>query len=151
MNTLKFQIVTPEKVIFEKEVASVTIPTEAGEITVLPEHIPLISNVAPGELLIKENEKDAGQPFIIHGGFVEVNPDGLVILADAAERPEEIAETEVEAARVRAEEALKKTSITDKDYLALKAHLDREMARLRVSRKYGIRRIRPHDIKEKHE
>lgn len=137
MATMNLQIVTPERVVYEKEnVASVSIPTVTGEITVLPNHIPLISLVQAGEMKIRDAEGE--HVFAVFGGVVEVRPNNkLVILADNVERAEYIDPTRAEKAKQRAEEEMKKAhNSEDIDFARLQAKIDREMNRLRVANKY---------------
>ncbi|MEK7624083.1 MAG: F0F1 ATP synthase subunit epsilon [Patescibacteria group bacterium] len=136
MENIKFKIVTPERVIYENDVSQVSIPTTTGEITVLPHHIPLVSVITAGELKIKDA---SGEQFLaVAGGFVEVRPNNeLVILADNAERAEEIDITRAEAARARAEEAMmQKHDLEDVDFARLQAVMERELNRLRIGKKY---------------
>jgi len=134
--TIKFKIVTPEGVVYENEVAQATIPTMDGEITVLPNHIPLISILKTGELKFKD--KDGDHAIALAGGFLEVRGNNeLVILADNAERAEEIDIEKAEQARARAEELMKKADQTaDVDFARLQAVIDREMNRMRVGKKW---------------
>jgi F-type H+-transporting ATPase subunit epsilon len=134
--TLNLKIATPEKVIYENEVDQVSIPTMEGEITVLPHHIPLISVLAAGELRIKD--KDGDHVMALAGGFLEVRANNeLVILADNAERVDEIDIERAEKARQRAEEQMSQIkNAEDVDFARLQATIDREMNRVRVGKKY---------------
>lgn len=134
MMKLKFKITTPEKTVYEDEIDQLTVMTAAGEITVLPNHIPLVSLLYPGEMRIKK----AGEliPMAVAGGFLEVRPGNqIVILADAAERIEELDETLIEEARRKAAAVLRE-KFTAADYEDAALALERELARLRVIRKY---------------
>lgn len=133
---LKFKIVTPEKVIYENEVSQVTIPTMNGEITVLPNHIPLVSVLKAGELKIKD--KDGEHNMAVSGGFLEVRGNNeIVILADHAERVVDIDIAKAEEAKQRAEEQMKSIKDTqDVDYARIQAMIDRETNKLRVAKKY---------------
>lgn len=133
---IKFKIATPEKVIYEDEIFQVSIPTTSGEITVLPNHIPLVSVLQAGELKIKD--KDGDHPLAVAGGFVEVRDNNeLVILADNAERAEEIDLERAEEARKRAEDEMEKAKSQENvDFAKLQAIIDREMNRIRVGKKY---------------
>ena len=120
---------------YEDEIDQVSLTTKLGEITVLPHHIPLVSSLMPGEILIKKN----GQviPMAVSGGFVELANNEMVILADTAERAEEIDETKAEQARAKARQLLdKRQDQAEVDYTALAAKLEKELARLRVAKKY---------------
>ncbi|MBD3311712.1 MAG: ATP synthase F1 subunit epsilon [Candidatus Magasanikbacteria bacterium] len=133
---IKFKIATPERIIYEDEVKQVSIPTINGEITVLPNHIPLVSVLKAGELRIEDKEGE--HPIAIAGGFLEVRGNNeLIILADNAERAEEI---DIERAKEARERAIKQMEEAknrqDVDFAKLQAVLDREMNRIRVGRKY---------------
>lgn len=141
MKDLKLKIVTPEKILFEGKVSQVSISTIMGEITILPNHIPLVSQLASGEVIVKSNG-DQEDLMAISGGFVEVLPDQVVILADTAERAEDIDEERAEEARKKAEEVLK-TKISDLESFAMfSAKIEKELARLKVARKYKKRGVR---------
>lgn len=132
---LKFQIVTPERVVLSKEVDALTCPTEMGQITVLPNHIPLIASLMPGELIsINDNQTEH---IAVSGGFIEVRPGNeIVILADTAERSDEINAERAEQAKKRAEEAMQQASTLSKEeYAATEAALQRSLVRLKVAKK----------------
>ncbi len=145
MKNFKLKIVTPEKVLFEDRVFQASVSTTMGQITILPNHIPLVSQLAPGEVLVRFNGTDESL-MAISGGIIEVLPDQVVILADTAERAEDIDEARAEEARQKAEEVLK-TKVTDVEQFAMfRAQMEKELARLRVARKYkkrGVRTSRP--------
>src|SRR3989338_5301669 len=98
---IAFEIVTPEKIVFKDEILSVTIPTSDGEITVLPHHAPLCTVLRAGALSVR---KGGDESYIaVSSGFVEVQPGSrVVILADTADRAEDITMEAVEAARAEA-------------------------------------------------
>ena len=133
---LKIKIVTPEKVVYENEVFQVSIPTMSGEITVLKNHIPLVSVMKAGELRIKD--KSGEVHLAVSGGFVEVRGNNeIVLLSDYAERVEEIDVQRAEEARKRAEEQMKQAkNIENIDFAKLQALIDRNMNRIRIARKY---------------
>ncbi|TSC84825.1 MAG: F-type H+-transporting ATPase subunit epsilon [Parcubacteria group bacterium Gr01-1014_13] len=136
MSTLKFKIVTPEKVIYENEILQVTIPTMSGEITILPNHIPLVSVLKAGEMRIKD--KDGEQNLAVSGGFLEIRGNNeIVILADHAERAIDIDTAKAEEAKQRAEEQMKNLkNVQDVDYARLQAVIDRELNKIKIARKY---------------
>jgi len=135
MTKIKLKIATPEKVIYEAEISQITLPTKMGEITILPNHLSLVSSLNPGEILIKKDKEEI--PMVVSGGFVEFNNNNLVILADTAERAEEIDLERAEQARAKAKDLLdKKQDADDVDFTALAAKMEKEMARLRVGKKY---------------
>ena len=139
MKTLEFKIATPERVVFDaKAVEAITLPTRMGEITILPEHIPLVAALVPGELKVTIG----GQVVVmaVSGGFIEVRPGKVVVLADTAERAEEIDEVRADEARARAEALMKQERVAEStDYAALTVKLEKELARLRVVRKHRER------------
>ena len=140
MHKLSVEIVTAEQVVYSQEgVDEVVGPGAEGEFAVLPQHAAFITTLAPGELRIL---KGGGEEVMaITGGFFEVRNDRVVVLADAAERVEEIDVARAEAARRRAEEELlERREVAD--LVQVEASLKRAMARLRVAERRG-RRGRP--------
>jgi len=137
MATLRLEIVTPEKMVFSDDVDTVLAWGLEGQLGILPHHAPLMTMLQPGDLVYRKGGKE--EVLTISGGFLEVRPDKVVILADACERAEEIDEARAEAAKQRAQEALK-TAATEVDAAAAEAALRRSLARLRAAEK--IRRKR---------
>jgi len=141
MKKFSLKIVTPEKILFEGEVLQVSVSTTMGQITVLPNHIPLVSQLAPGEVVVRFNGTDESL-MAVSGGIVEVLPEQVVILADTAERAEDIDESRAEEARQKAEDLLK-TKVADAEQFAMfTAQMEKELARLRVARKYKKQGVR---------
>lgn len=136
MSTIHFKIATPEKVVYENDVFQVSIPTTTGQITILPNHSPLVSIIQAGEL--KAVDANGEQLLAVAGGFLEVRANGeVIILADRAERAEHIDLERAEAARKRAEKQMQAVKgQEDIDYAKLQAIIDREMNRVRVAKKY---------------
>ncbi len=134
--TIKFEIVTPERVVLKETITQVTVPTRAGEITVLPKHIPLVSILKPGVIEVKK-EDDTLEVMSVSGGFIEVLRDKVVVLADTAERAEEIDVDRAEEARKRAEET--KKNIIHKDdvrFADLSAKIEVELARTKAVKRW---------------
>jgi F-type H+-transporting ATPase subunit epsilon len=136
MSTIKFEIVTPERIVLKEDITQITVPTRNGEITVLPNHIPLVASLQPGVIEIKKKD---GAPEIISlsGGFIEVLKDKIVILADTAERAEEIDIDRAEEARKRAEET--KREVVSKDairFADLSARIEKELARTKAVKRW---------------
>ncbi|NMC51783.1 F0F1 ATP synthase subunit epsilon [Candidatus Kuenenbacteria bacterium] len=130
-----FEITTPEKNVYRDEVDSISLPTEMGQITILANHIPLVSSLTPGELIIRKDGKELDMA--VSGGLVEVRGNNhVVVLSDTAEHAEEIDEARAEEARKRAEELLKEKRDDASEYAIVAAKLQRELARLRVARKH---------------
>jgi len=138
--TIKFEIVTPERVVLRQEILQITVPTTSGEITILPDHIPLVSVLQPGVIELKRSDNIV-EIMSVSGGFIEVMKDKIVILADTAERAEELDEARIQEAHNRAEE-LKKTAKNrdDVEFTEIAAKLEKELARLRAVNKW--RRLR---------
>jgi F-type H+-transporting ATPase subunit epsilon len=132
---MKLEIVTPEKKVYSDEVDQVSLPTPAGEITVLPHHLPIITQVKTGELKVKKGEKFS---YLVTGdGFVEVTGQTISVMTDLAEWSDEIDEKSVEEARKRAEEALKqKHTLTNEQFAQTAAALEKALASLKVKRRH---------------
>ena len=137
MPQLQIVITTPERIVYQDTVDSVSMPAVDGEITVLPNHIPLVSVLKAGELVIRKGSEI--HPYAIGGGFIEVDGKKLNILADTAEHVEEIDEQQAEEARQRAEKLKEEKRFDTEEYASLAAKLDRDLARLHVVRKYRHR------------
>ena len=130
--TIKFEVVTPEKVVLKKQILQVTVPTEDGEITVLPEHIPLMSILKPGVIEMKLEDGEL-EVMSVSGGFIEVMRDKIIILADTAERADELDEARIEEARARAEARKKDLeNVDDVQFANIAVQLEKEMARLKA-------------------
>lgn len=141
MSQIKFRIVTPEKVVFEAEVYQATLPVEGGEVTILAEHIPYIGTLKAGELVLREKAGGEEISLVTSGGFVEFHENTLLILADTAERAEEIDLKRAEEARQRAEKLQEAVGqMSDEEYARTAAILEKELARVRVARKHHSRR-----------
>ncbi|MFA5022323.1 MAG: ATP synthase F1 subunit epsilon [Patescibacteria group bacterium] len=134
MAKIKFKIVVPEKVVYEKEVDQVTIPTEMGQITVLPNHIPLVSVVRAGELMIKNDNQE--EILAVASGFLEVKQNEILILTESAEQAEEIDEARALEAKNRAEKLMSELKNKEAvEYTALASKIEKELTRLRVAKK----------------
>ncbi len=132
---LKFKIVTPERLVYENEIDQVTLPTMEGEITILPDHAPLIAVLKPGSAEVKIGKEELD--LAVSGGLIEVKMNNVTVLADTAERAEEIDIKRAEEAREWAESILKEKVIPDYTTTAL---LERQLARIKVARKHLSRR-----------
>ncbi len=131
---LKFKIATPERVVYEAEVSQVTCPTQMGEITILPDHLPLVANLKAGELKILEN--DNPRYFALAGGFIEVRPNNeVIILADAAEHVEDIDIERAQQARERAQKLMSEEIQDAGTFAEAQALLERSLVRIKVARR----------------
>lgn len=132
---LSLKVVTPERIVYEDDVDSVSVMTEMGEVTILPNHVPLVSNLRSGEVRLKKNGEESY--LVASTGFLEVRPGNqVVILADTAERVEELELEKIEEAKERARKFLTETRHKDDVAFADAAvHLERELARYHVALK----------------
>jgi len=138
MATIKLDVVTAERVVFSEDVDVVVAPGIEGQLGILPHHAPLMTMLQPGELLIRKGGADFC--IAITGGFLEVRPDRIIILADAAERAEDIDVCRAEEAKHRAEERLRERQAAGIDPSRAEAALRRAMIRLRVVERTRRRR-----------
>lgn len=135
MKKLHLSIVTPERIVFEDEVDSLSAMTQMGEVTILPGHVSLVANLQAGELRLKKNGDES---FLVAStGFLHVESGNkIVVLADTAERVEDLELEKIEAARDRARKLLEeKRHVDDVAFADAAAMLERELARHRVASK----------------
>jgi len=128
--TQRLDIVTPEKVVFSEEVEFVVAPGVEGELGILPEHAPLVSALKIGVLRVQQDGKTF--KVAVTGGFIEVKNSRIVVLADAAEREDQIDTERAEAAKQRAEQRLANRS-AGVDVARAELALQRSMARLKAA------------------
>jgi F-type H+-transporting ATPase subunit epsilon len=135
---LQVELVTAEGRVLSQEADFVVAPGIDGELGVLPQHIPLLTPLATGEVLVRNDGHD--EHLYVSGGFLEVLPDRVVILADAAERAEDIDEARAEEARRRAQELLAEEPGNDEAAAQMESALFRiKVAEIR-RRRHGDRR-----------
>jgi len=134
---LQLEVVTPERRLLSEPVNSVNVPGRGGELGILPGHAPLISELQTGVLSYNED----GTTFQMHvsGGFVEVNGDRVSVLAEIAERPEEIDAARARAARELSEKQLSSASGSEEDFEEARTKLERSMVRLQLATPSGQR------------
>ena len=137
MATIRLDIVTAERVVYSEDVDIVIAPGIEGEMGILPHHAPLMTTLQPGELRVRKGEEEF--PMAISGGFLEVRPDRIIVLADTAERAEEIDLARAEEAKRRAQERLAQ-HVPEVDLARAEAALRRSLARLKVAEKIARRR-----------
>jgi F-type H+-transporting ATPase subunit epsilon len=133
---LLLEIITPTKVVLSEEVDEVTIPTIDGEISVLPNHVNLLTKINPGELIIRKSGKS--DLFAVMGGFLEIANNHINILADYAIHSDNIEIAKVEEAKERAQKAMK-DKLTEEDFRVANAELAKSLLQLKVARKRKIR------------
>jgi|SRR4051812_14807701 len=131
MSQLQLEVVTPERRVLAESVNSVTVPGRNGEMQILPGHAALISELQTGVLAYNAD----GTTFQLHvsGGFIEVNNDKVSVLAEIAERPEEIDAARARLAREHTEKQLSSWSGTEEDFEMARAKLERSMVRLQLA------------------
>jgi len=140
MKTFHVKLVTPERLLLETEVAEVTLPIADGEVTILPEHVPYIGALQVGEALLKTADNKT-EMMALSGGFVEFDNDTLTILADTAERAEDIDIARAEEAKKRAEDLHNQAiDMSEEEYARLAAAIEKEFTRIKVARKHASRR-----------
>ncbi len=127
---IRLEIVTAERIVYSEDVDMVVAPGVAGQLGILPHHTPLMTTLQPGELLVKKGGEEISMA--ISGGFLEVRPEKVVVLADAAERVDEIDLQRAMEARRRAEERLKERG-PEMDLARAEAALRRSLIRIKVA------------------
>lgn len=130
---LQLDIITPLKTVLKEEVEEIIIPTENGEITILPHHVSLVTRIKPGEMTIKRNQKSTF--FAITGGFLEINNNKVTILADYAVRAEDIEVAKAKEALERAENLMKEKD-SGKNFITAEADLRKALLELHVARRH---------------
>jgi F-type H+-transporting ATPase subunit epsilon len=138
MSSLKLDIVTAERVVYSEDVDVVIAPGVEGQLGILPHHAPLMTTLQAGELVVRRGGEE--DTLAISGGFLEVRPDRVIVLADTAERAEEIDISRAQAAKQRAEQRLGDRRVPGFDETRSEAALHRAMARLTVAEKLKRRR-----------
>ena len=143
---IKLKIVTPEKLVLEEMVDQVTLPTTEGEITILPDHIPLIAGLKAGDVVAVSNGEHI--PMAVVGGFVEIknNEQGqteVAVLADFAETIAELTEEKIIRAKARAEELKKQMENKEHvDFEHFEAELERSLTRVKIADKWRTKKYR---------
>jgi F-type H+-transporting ATPase subunit epsilon len=133
MAKLRFEVITGERIVYQDtDVDMVVAPGTEGTLGILPQHAPLVSTLQPGELRVKKGGTEVSM--VVTGGFLEVTGDRVLVLADAAERADEIDLARAEEARRRAQERLA-TRQHEVDLIRAEAALRRSLIRLRVARR----------------
>lgn len=137
MSTIRLDIVTAERLVYSEEVDLVVAPGSEGELGILPQHAPLMTTLEAGEMMVRTGDEEFS--LAISGGFLEVRPDRIIVLADSAERDDEIDLERAEDARRRARERIEMSS-SEVDAARAEAALRRSLTRLKVAEKRRRRR-----------
>ncbi|MEK7140832.1 MAG: ATP synthase F1 subunit epsilon [Patescibacteria group bacterium] len=143
---LKLKVVTPERLILEEMVDQVTLPGSEGEITILPDHIPIVTGLHPGDVVALSNGEYV--PMAVAGGFVEIkkNDSGVTevaVLADFAETIAELTDSKIAEARARAAELHKQMEnkeVVDFEHFA--SELERSLTRVKIADKWRTKKYR---------
>jgi F-type H+-transporting ATPase subunit epsilon len=130
--TFRLEIVTAERMIFSDDVSAVMAWGVEGQLGILPHHAPLMTMLQPGDLMIRKDKEE--EYLVITGGFLEVRPDKVIILADACERVDQIDIARAEEAKRRAQETMKAAPLSA-EAASAEAALRRSLARLHVAEK----------------
>lgn len=131
-NTLRLEIVTPDAVAYSEDVEMVTLPGEEGQLGILPQHVPLMTQMVPGEMIVRKNGKE--QFLAVGEGLVEIWGDRVAVLTDMAIEADKIDEATVEEARQRAAARLQE-KLSAEEVASVNAALTRSLAQLRVRRR----------------
>jgi F-type H+-transporting ATPase subunit epsilon len=130
--TLRLQIITPQAIVFAEDVHMVTLPAVDGQIGIYPDHVRLITQAVPGEVIVMRNGQESY--FAVGEGLVEVDAREVVIVTDMAIPADGVDEALAEAARARAEARLRE-KISDEEVASVNASLVRSLAQLEVKRR----------------
>ena len=132
MKTFKLKLIAPDGVKYEGEAYEASLPTPDGQISILPDHMPVISLLAPGEIVLKTSGKE--HYLATEGGVVEISNNLVKILADSAESAESLDQVKIDEAKKRAEQSLANAK-TDIEFADASAALEKQLAKIRVINK----------------
>jgi F-type H+-transporting ATPase subunit epsilon len=131
-NTLRLEIVTPDEVAYSADVEMVTLSAESGQLGILPQHVPLMTQLVPGEMIVRKDGSD--HLLAVGEGLVEIRGDRVSVLTDMAIEADKIDEARVEEARQRAAARLRE-KLTSEEVASVNAALTRSLVQLRVKRR----------------
>ncbi len=131
---MQLQIITPAETVFDAQVDSVTLPTADGEITVLPHHVPIITTIIPGPMIVRIGSEE--KIFAVSRGVIEVNGTTVKVLSDIADRADDLEEAAVEKARAEAEALMEGKREDAVSFAEATAIFERELARLKTVRRH---------------
>ncbi len=135
---LKLKVITPDKIITDEVVDSITLPTTSGMITVLNKHVALVSTIKAGEMVIKKGGKGVG--YAVYKGLVNVRPNfkgitEVVVLLESGEMIDELDHNRAEEALKRAVD-LKEENVENKEFSLFEGHIEKELNRVKIAKKY---------------
>ena len=139
MAGIRLDVVTAERAVYSDDVDIVIAPGVKGQLGILPHHTPLMTLLEPGELIARKGSEEFS--LAVSGGFLEVRPERVIVLADSAERAEDIDIARAEEAKKRAQQRLEESYMPEADAARAEAALRRSLIRLKVATK---RRRRHH-------
>ena len=131
--TLKLEIITPEEIAYSDEVDMVTLPGVEGQMGIYPRHLPVMTEMVPGEIVVRKSGRD--QSFAVGEGLVEIMSDHVAVLTDMAVAADKIDEAKVEEARRRAEARLQE-KLSEEEVAGVNSSLARSVAQLHVKRRH---------------
>jgi F-type H+-transporting ATPase subunit epsilon len=131
--SLKLEIITPEEIAYAEDVDMVTLPGVEGQMGIFPQHVPLMTQMVPGEIIVRKAGHD--HSFAVGEGLVEIMGDHVAVLTDLAVAADKIDEAKVEEARRRAEARLQE-KLSDEEVAAVNSSLSRAVAQLHVKRRH---------------
>ncbi|MFC2026674.1 F0F1 ATP synthase subunit epsilon [Chloroflexota bacterium] len=140
MAQIRLDIVTAEQSVYSEDVDMVIAPGVQGQLGILPHHAPLMTMLEPGELIVKRGSEEFYMA--VSGGFLEVRPDRIIVLADSVEKAEEIDIARAEEAKRRAEKRMEEKYVTGVDAARTEAALRRSLIRLKIADRRRKRRPR---------
>ncbi|RJQ38915.1 ATP synthase F1 subunit epsilon [Candidatus Microgenomates bacterium] len=138
--SLNLEIIMPSKVVFKDEVDEIIVPTVNGEITILPNHVGLLTQITEGEITTKKSGKE--HFLAITGGYLEVNKNKVTILADYAIRSEDIEIAKVQEAQKRAQHLMQE-KVSEKDFAEIQSELRKSILQLKVANKRKRHSVTP--------
>ena len=143
---IKVEIVTQERTVFDGEVDSVNLPGSEGRLGILPNHSPLLTTLAYGEIVVKQDGQE--DYYAVGGGFAEIQPEKVIVLADSAERSDEIDMDRTQEARDRAEKMMEEGVPEDTErYAQIQASLQRAQIRINVAQRRRRTRATATDLR----
>ena len=145
MKQIKLKIITPERLILEEMVDQVSLPTTKGEITILPNHVPLITSLTSGDVVAYANGEYV--PMAVVGGFIEVKEENgqttVAVLADFAEHIAELSDEKIEKAKAEAERLRKQMENKEHvDFEHFETELERSLTRIKIADKWRSKKYR---------
>jgi len=141
--TFHLEIITPEKVVYKNDIDEVVVPTENGQIAILPNHVGLLTQVIPGEIIVKKG--GGRQVLAVTGGFLEVKNNSVSILADYAVRAEDIEVLKAEEAQKRAKKLMEEKT-SEHDFRIAQGELIKAITELKVATRHKRHSRKPTEI-----